>query len=129
MSAECKTIAIFGASSKIATSFISYALGENTKIIAFSRSQPRRFLNSSIEVVRGDITNYSDVAKVFDKREIDTTINFAADFSMAAKSDSAYLVNVEGEENVLNASEKSGVRRHIFISTIGVHIPGQFHKS
>ena len=77
-----------------------------------------------VEIVVGDITNREDVMNAIQGKSIDATINFAANLNLSSDSSKSREVNVNGEEYVLNATENFYVPRHIFISTIGVHMEG-----
>lgn len=122
-----RTIAIYGASSNIGRKFTQEAATRGATVVAIARNidnvphHSGRTVIGSIEAVRGDITQREDVRNALHGRNVDVTINFAADFSadvLKAKS-----VNVVGEQHVLDASREFGVKRHIYISTIATQIP------
>lgn len=121
------TIAIYGASSNIGRKFTQEAATRGATVVAVARNidnvphHSGRTVIGSIEAVRGDITQREDVRNALHGRNVDVTINFAADFSadvLKAKS-----VNVVGEQHVLDASREFGIKRHIYISTIATQIP------
>lgn len=122
-----RTITVYGASSNIGRKFTQEAATRGATVIAVARdtnkvpSHPKRAAIGSIEAVQGDITKRKDVRKAIRGRNVDTTINFAADFSADVSKSKA--VNVFGEQHVLDASDEFGVKRHIYISTIATQIP------
>lgn len=122
-----RRIAVYGASSNIGRKFTQEAAAREATVVAVARNINKvpphsgRAAIGSIEIVQGDITQREDVRKALRGRNVDTTINFAADFSAdVLKSKS---VNVVGEQHVLDASREFGVKRHIYISTIATQIP------
>lgn len=122
-----RTIAVYGASSNIGRKFTQEAASRGAAVIAVARDtskvppHPKRAAIGSIEVVQGDITQRKDVRKALQGRNVDATVNFAADFSADASKSKA--VNVFGEQHILDASVEFGVKRHIYISTIAALIP------
>lgn len=121
-----RIIAVYGASSNIGRKFTQEAAKRGAAVIAVARdtskvpSHPKRGATGSIEALQGDIIQRKDVRKALRGRNVDTTINFAADFS--ADVSKAKAVNVFGEQHVLDASVEYGVKRHIYISTIATQI-------
>lgn len=121
-----RTIAVYGASSNIGSRFTKEAAKRGATIIAVARnihkvsSHPKR-AKGSIETIQADITKRKDVRKALQGRNVDTTVNFAANFSTNYSKSRA--VNVFGEQHVLDASVDYGVKRHIYISTISTLIP------
>lgn len=122
-----KTIAVYGASSNIGRKFIQEAANREAIVIAVARdinkisSSANRRSTGNIEILQGDITKRKDVRKALLGRKVDVTVNFAANFSADISKSKA--VNVIGEQNILDASVESGVKRHIYISTIATQIP------
>lgn len=121
-----RTIAVFGASGNIGRIFSEQAAKRGVAVIAFTRdtnkvpSHPKR-ANGSIEAVQGDIIRRKDVRKALQGRNVDATVNFAADFS--ADYSKSRAVNVVGEKYILDASVEFDVKRHIYISTIATLMP------
>lgn len=121
-----KTIVVYGASSNIGRKFTQEAAMRGATVIAFARdiskipSHLGRANIGIIEIVRGDITQREDVRKTLHGRNVDATINFAANFSTDALK--AKSVNIIGEKHVLDASREFSVKRHIYISTIATLI-------
>lgn len=122
-----RTIAVYGASSNIGRKFTQEAAKRGATVIAAARdtkkvpSHPKRGATGGIEIVHGDITKRGDVRKALRGRNVDTTVNFAASFS--ADYATSRVVNVVGEQYILDASIEFGVKRHIYISTIATLIP------
>lgn len=122
-----KTIAVYGASSNIGSKFTQEALKRGVTVIAFARNiekipaYPKQGASGKMEIVKGDVTKRKDVQKALNGKQVDATINFAANFS--ADLLYARAVNVQGEQNVVDASIKLGVQRHIYISTIATLTP------
>jgi len=117
-----KVIAIYGASSNIGRKFTQEAARRGATIVAVARnidkvlSYLKQADTRNIEVIQGDITQLEDVRKALHGRDVDATINFAANFSPDALRSRS--VNVIGEQHVLDASKEFGIKRHIYISTI-----------
>lgn len=119
------TVAVFGASSNIGSKFVNEAAKRGVTIVAVARNTKKlsSYKNTvgDIEIIHGDITKPKDVWKALSGRNINATINFAADFS--GDISRAKTVNVEGEKNILDATAALGIKRHIYISTIAIQIP------
>lgn len=116
-----KTIAVFGASSNIGRRFVHEATKQDLNVIAIARKinkifPTRKDYLESIEIIQADITKKDAVEKVFEGKNIDVSINFAVDFS--TNYEKAKAVNVNGEQNIINASIQNKVRRHVYISSI-----------
>ena len=75
---------------------------------------------SENDIVWDDIRDQKAVEKAVNG--VDRVIHLVSNFRKGGSDKKeAYAINVEGTENVLNASLKYGVRRLIHCSTIGVH--------
>lgn len=122
-----RTIAVYGASSNIGRKFIQEAARRGAVVIAVARNinkvptYSKRGGKGSIGVIQGDITQKTDVREALQGRNVDVTINFAADFS--GDLIKVRNVNVFGEQNILDASIEKGIKRHIYISTIATLMP------
>lgn len=123
---EGKKIAIFGATSKLASVTARKALAGGFEVVAFVRNAEKAALlrKRGAEIVTGDITCQMDVRRALKGRQVDSTINFAANFDQSADPSRSRPVNVEGERNVLAATVKYGIPRHIFISSIATLMEG-----
>jgi len=117
-----KTIAVFGASSTIGRKFVEEAVSRRITVIAFARDTTKitSIHHGKVEIVQGDITRLKEVEKAIRNKKVYATINFAASFSSDILE--ARAVNIEGEKNILKASQKFGVKRHIYISTIATQM-------
>lgn len=85
-SIEGKRIAIYGATSKIASDTARKAMSQGAEVVAFVRNQSKAesLKQAGAEIVVGDITNRKDVLKAVEGRKIDATINFAAVFNLSS---------------------------------------------
>lgn len=94
---------------------------EQVRIFAHSHSKEEsteEYRNDN--VIWGDIRNKKDVEKAV--KGVDSVIHLVSNFRKGGSDKKeAYSINVEGTENVLNASHKYGAKRLIHCSTIGVH--------
>ncbi|MHC4268256.1 MAG: NAD-dependent epimerase/dehydratase family protein [Planctomycetota bacterium] len=71
-------------------------------------------------IVCGDIRDLKAVEKAV--QGVDIVIHLVSNFRKGGSDKKeAYSINVEGTENILNASIKYGVKQLIYCSTIGVH--------
>jgi len=93
-------------------------LGEKVRIFArIPEGQKEEPVNN---VVWGDIRDTKAVNRAVEG--VDAVIHLVSNFRKGGSDkNEAYSINVEGTENVLNASLKYGVKRLIHCSTIGVH--------
>ena len=91
------------------------------------RGSDRRNLKSlDVEVFEGDLTDSSSLERA--TQGCDGLFHVAADYRLGARdSKELYRVNVEGTRNVLNAAQRSGVRRIVYtssVATIGIPADG-----
>lgn len=115
--------------------------GQNTRFnisrpVAASRRPPAIQFSDVQYVTLGDLsTNFLDSSFESCLNNIDVVVHAAARVHVASTSSSASFpsfcrVNVDATLNLARKAAKSGVRRFIFISSIGVHgqstSPGQF---
>lgn len=110
-----KIIVVYGASSSIGRKFIIEAAKKGLIVIAFARNINKITSSKNIQLIKGDITLKKDISKSLQGRKVYATINFAVDFSPDYLK--ARRVNVLGEQYIIDASKKYGVKRHIYIST------------
>jgi dihydroflavonol-4-reductase len=79
-----------------------------------------------VEVFEGDLTDSSSLERA--TQGCDGLFHVAADYRLGARdSKELYRVNVEGTRNVLNAAQRSGVRRIVYtssVATIGIPADG-----
>jgi nucleoside-diphosphate-sugar epimerase len=93
-------------------------LGEKVRI--FARTPEGQKEEPGNNVVWGDIRDTKAVNRAVEG--VDAVIHLVSNFRKGGSDkNEAYSINVEGTENVLNASLKYGVKRLIHCSTIGVH--------
>ncbi|MFA6666600.1 MAG: NAD-dependent epimerase/dehydratase family protein, partial [Armatimonadota bacterium] len=70
-------------------------------------------------VIHGDVTDMESVEKAVSG--VDTVYHIAALFRAARFPDSAYwATNYDGTMNIMRASQKAGVKRIVYCSTVGV---------
>jgi len=112
-----------------ATGFIGSHLVENLlqlghKVRVLIRREPEEYpflwlRDGSVEVMKGDITNTTDVVKA--TRYIDVIFHLAAMLGKwGVTKQTYYQVNVSGTEALIEQSLKGGVRYFIYLSTTGV---------
>ena len=76
--------------------------------------------NVAADIVHGDIRDRSAVEQAVNG--VDRVIHLISNFRKGGSDkNEAYAINVEGTENILQASIKFGVKQFIHCSTIGVH--------
>jgi dihydroflavonol-4-reductase len=91
------------------------------------RGSDRRNLQSlDAEVFEGDLTDSSSLERA--TQGCEGLFHVAADYRLGARDPKElYRVNVEGTRNVLNAAQRSGVRRIVYtssVATIGIPADG-----
>jgi len=97
-------------------------LKEEVRVFAHAHSKEKvsKEGNGGNNVIWGDIRDQKDVEKAVEG--VDVVIHLVSNFRKGGSDKKeAYSINVEGTENILNASLKFGVKRFIHCSTIGVH--------
>lgn len=77
-------------------------------------------LEATTSFVPCDITDPSDLDRVFDGRDIDVVFHLASMFDYFAEWETLYEVNVEGARNVGEAAVVHGVDHFVGFSTLGV---------
>lgn len=95
---------------------------EGYQVRAFIRSQRNMndLIGKGIEIVTGDLRNYSDVKKAVD--EVDIVYHIAAAYRQEGIAPREFSdTNVLGTKHMVDASISSGVKRFIHCSTVGVH--------
>ena len=94
---------------------------EEVRIFAHAHSKEgERKDENGNNVVWGDIRDLKAVEKAV--QGVDIVIHLVSNFRKGGSDKKeAYSINVEGTENILNASSKFGVKQLIHCSTIGVH--------
>lgn len=93
--------------------------GKAVRVIVRSRSKTAG-LPRNIEVLEGDITDPSDVARAVEG--VGTIYHLAAAYREASHREDSYRrVNVGATRNLLEAASRSGAERFVHCSTVGVH--------
>ena len=94
--------------------------GEAVRVLARNGAKARASLPESVEIIEGDITDRSAIARAIEG--VDVVYHLAAAFREAGLPDSRYReVHVDGTRMLLEAAHAQGVRRFVHVSTIGVH--------
>lgn len=77
-----------------------------------------------VDFIQGDLQNFDDINRVFEKHKIDVVIHFAA-YSQVGESvldpQKYYFNNVYGTLNLLKAMLKNGVKKIVFSSTAATY--------
>ena len=95
-------------------------LGEEVRIFANQSSKDKYGIIEQEEIVWGDIRDQVSVEEAV--KGMDKVIHLVSNFRrVGSDKKEAYSINVEGTDNVLNASLKYGIKRLVHCSTIGVH--------
>ena len=114
-------VLVTGATGFTGMSLCKRLVANREKVIAFVRSTSNvaDLLALGVECRTVDIKDRDDVMKHFEY--FDLVYHIAAAYrSEPAERDEFRLVNVEATRNLLDAAKKSGVRRFIHCSTVGV---------
>lgn len=96
-------------------------LEHNAQVRALVRnfSKAARIARFPIEMVRGDVSNPADVEKAV--KGCDIIIHCAWMYSDKANEKEANAKNISGLEYLLSASQKFGIKRFVFVSTVAVY--------
>jgi nucleoside-diphosphate-sugar epimerase len=95
-------------------------LGEEVRIFANQSSKEKYGIIEHEEIIWGDIRDQASVEEAV--KGMDSVIHLVSNFRrVGSDKKEAYSINVEGTDNVLNASLKYGIKRLVHCSTIGVH--------
>ncbi len=95
-------------------------LGEEVRIFANQSSKDKDGIIEEKEIVWGDIRDQASVDEAV--KGMDSVIHLVSNFRrVGSDKKEAYSINVEGTDNVLEASLKHGIKRLVHCSTIGVH--------
>jgi len=106
---------IFGASGLTGREMVEQALEQNHTVMAFVRT-PEKFdiRHDSLKVAQGDITDYEKVERAVEGQEAVLSALGASNLLMRTPS------LTEGMRNIVRAMEKTGVRRFVYESALGV---------
>jgi dihydroflavonol-4-reductase len=116
-----------------ATGFVGAAVARallggqwQVRVLVRRGSDRRNLQGLDAEVFEGDLTDSSSLERA--TQGCDGLFHVAADYRLGARdSKELYRVNVEGTRNVLNAAQRSGVRRIVYtssVATIGIPADG-----
>lgn len=95
-------------------------VGEEVRIFANQSSKDKYGIIEQEEIVWGDVRDPASVEEAV--KDMDSVIHLVSNFRrVGSDKKEAYSINVEGTDNVLNASLKYGINRLVHCSTIGVH--------
>jgi threonine 3-dehydrogenase len=80
-------------------------------------------LKDKVKVVRGDVSNWSEVANVVKENRISEIYHMGALLSLASESNpwASFRVNIIGTYNVLEAARLFGVEKMMFTSSLGAY--------
>ena len=105
-------ITIFGSTGNIGLQLVRQALGHGHKITAFVRNPSKLDIkHTNLKVVQGDVMNFSAVKKAIVGQ--DAVLS-------ALGAGRKGTIRSEGTQVIVRAMEKTGVRRLICLSTLGV---------
>lgn len=108
-----ETIVIFGATGSLGCHIVHKALETGYAVRAFTRNVEKlqSIKNPNLTIVKGDVTNYTDVKKVI--QDCDSVICALGD---GAKG----KVRAAGTENIIRAMNELGIKRLICQTTLGM---------
>lgn len=112
-------IAVTGASGFTGSALVRKLLLDGYGVRALARQSTDIVQMENLEVIAGDLSN--KVALLELVSGADTVFHIAAMYRSEGGYDEFFAVNVEGTRALLEASERAGVRRFVYCSTIGVH--------
>jgi dihydroflavonol-4-reductase len=116
-----------------ATGFVGAAVARvllreqwQVRVLARRGSDRRNLQSLDVEVFEGDLTDSTSLQRA--TQGCEGLFHVAADYRLGARDPmQLYRVNVEGTRNVLNAAQRSGVRRIVYtssVATIGIPADG-----
>ena len=96
------------------------SLGFEVRALARPTSDLKALDGKGIEIVTGDVRDLKSLENGM--RGADLVFHLAAIFRQVGKSDSEYeAVNVQGTKNAVEAAARTGTKRFVHCSTVGVH--------
>ena len=112
-----KTIAVTGASGHLGNVVCRLLCEKGYRVKAFQHTNSAGLEGLPIEIIKGDILNKDDLARLIDGCDI--VINSAAIISINGDPTGiVFKTNTEGPRNVLEVSRNKGVKRVIHISSV-----------
>jgi len=123
---QTRTVVVTGATGAVGPAVVRALQEAGFRVKTFSFDVPHPGdLPATVDVVRGDINDYSAVREVL--RGADVVVHMAALLHIDNPSpvlQARYnLINVDGTRSVTQASAEQGVKRLVFFSTINVYGP------
>ncbi len=115
-----KVVAVTGGTGFIGSRLaerLSFEEGAQVKVLVHNWNKATWISRADVNLILGDITRIDSLEPLL--QDVEIVFNCA----MSGIPELCRLVNVEGTRNVLEASVKSGVKRIVHFSTIGVHGP------
>jgi UDP-glucose 4-epimerase len=126
-----KRVLITGGAGYIGSHAVKFFLEKNYQVFVFDNlstgyKEPMDILQKVGDLVftKGDLTNKSEIEKVFAENKIDVVLHFAAKCSVDESMKNPYLYfynNVFGTLNLLEAMRQNKVNKLIFSSTCAVY--------
>lgn len=127
---ENRTILVTGGAGFLGSHLVSELLKRRGNVICFDdlstgrRSNIREFLkNKNFHFVRGDVNNFNDLKKVFDKYKINYVFHYAARVGVlrTIKHPLEVLKDIDGIKYILELARKNKVEKIIFSSSSEVY--------
>lgn len=112
-------ILVTGGTGLVGTSLVAKLLKEGHTVRLFSRSArtESRVFQGDIEAVDGSIANWEDVGHIAEGCEV--VFHNAGIVGEKGEESTFEAVNVGGTRNMLHEAERAGVRRFVYISSLG----------
>jgi putative NADH-flavin reductase len=105
---------IFGSTGSIGRQLVEQALAQGHTITAFARNPARLNLKHvQLKVVQGDVLDYASIERAMPGHD-------AVLSALGTPALTKNTVRSEGTRNIIRAMEKTGVRRLICLSSIGI---------
>ena len=117
------SILIIGSSGFIGVDLCNSLVDNGHNVVCMDVS-PNKIINSpSVELVQGDVTDYSYLSDLISTRNVDKIVNLSAIVGGASHKypTKAVAVNCMGFDNVLRASVENEVSRVVWTSTYGIY--------
>jgi len=109
-------IAVTGASGHIGINLIPELIKAGYQLRILSHRNEEVLKKFNVPLIRGDLLDTNSLNELIDGA--DTIIHLAAIITIHKRSPEAIKVNVQGTKNILEAAQKSKVRKFIYFSSI-----------